>query len=264
MDNINIISRKILNPLNIFIYSLDTDRSMRNLVETINLHPEVLYAEPAYRVHTNETIPNDEFYNQLWGMENIDASLAWDSEQGSQDVIIGVIDTGIDYNHPDLVDNRWINENEIPDNGIDDDGNGYVDDVYGYDFINNDGDPFDDNLHGTHCAGTIAGVGNNEIGVTGVSWNSKVAALKFLGYDGFGDSADAAEAQLYATMMGFHLTSNSWGGGPFSQVILDAINYSDMLFIVAAGNDYGNNNDINSDNKKNKEVKNVTTNKNKI
>ena len=105
--------------------------------------------------------------------------------------MVGVIDTGIDYNHPDLAANMWTNPGEIAGNGIDDDGNGYVDDIHGYDFVNNDGDPMDDHCHGTHCAGTIGGVGNNGVGVAGVNWTVKLVALKFLDSGGSGSTSGA-------------------------------------------------------------------------
>jgi subtilisin family serine protease len=118
---------------------------------------------------------------------DIDAAEAWDSFTGnSNDIIIGVIDTGIDYLHPDLTGNIWTNAGEIPENGIDDDGNGFVDDYYGWDFAYDDNDPMDGNSHGTHCSGMIAAKGNNGVGVCGVIWNSRVMAIKFLddgGYD---------------------------------------------------------------------------------
>ncbi|MEQ9670220.1 S8 family serine peptidase [Coleofasciculus sp. G2-EDA-02] len=227
-----------------------------SVAEAIALYsndPAVEYIEPNYIVSTNTTVPNDPQFNQLWGLNNtgqtggtadadIDAPEAWDIETGNN-IVVGVIDTGVDYNHPDLNDNMWINPGEIAGNGIDDDGNGYVDDVYGWDFINNDNNPFDDNSHGTHVAGTIAAEGNNGIGVTGVSWSANIMALKFLGASGSGSTFNAIQAVEYATMMGANLTNNSWGGGGFSQGLYDAIaaaGAAGQLFIAAAGNTGGN------------------------
>jgi subtilase family protein/fervidolysin-like protein/ASPM-SPD-2-Hydin domain-containing protein/HYDIN/CFA65/VesB family protein/BACON domain-containing protein len=223
--------------------------SVDEAVARYRSHPKIEYIEPNYILEANET-PNDPLYPQLYGMNNtgqtggtidadIDAPQAWDVFTGSSSALIGVIDTGVDYNHPDLAANIWTNPGEIPGNNVDDDNNGYVDDVHGYDFINNDGDPMDDHGHGSHCSGTIGGVGNNGIGVAGVNWNVKIMGLKFLSASGSGSTADAVEAINYATMMHVRLTSNSWGGGGFSQALLDAINDADaagILFVCAAGN----------------------------
>jgi Subtilase family/Fervidolysin N-terminal prodomain/Abnormal spindle-like microcephaly-assoc'd, ASPM-SPD-2-Hydin/HYDIN/CFA65/VesB-like, Ig-like domain/FlgD Ig-like domain/Viral BACON domain len=216
-------------------------------------HAKIEYIEPNYIVQANET-PNDPLFPQLYGLNNtgqtggtvdadIDAPQAWDVFTGSSSVLIGVIDTGVDYTHPDLAANIWTNPGEIPGNNIDDDNNGFIDDVHGYDFINNDGDPMDDHSHGSHVSGTIGGVGNNGIGVAGVNWNVKIMGLKFLSASGSGSTADAVEAIDYATMMHVRLTSNSWGGGGFSQALLDAINDADaagVLFVCAAGNNSSN------------------------
>jgi len=217
-------------------------------------HPAIDFIEPNYILEAVE-IPTDPRFAELWGMYNtgqtggtagadIDATIAWDVFTGSQSVVVGVIDTGVDYNHPDLAGNIWTNPGEIPDNGIDDDGNGYVDDIHGWDFINNDNDPMDDNGHGTHCSGTIGAVSGNGIGVVGVSPNVSIMALKFLSSGGSGSSADAIDCLEYATMMGANLTSNSWGGGGASEAmrlaILDA-GANNSLFVAAAGNSSSNN-----------------------
>lgn len=198
----------------------------------------ILAASPDYEVSVSAT-PNDPNFGSLYGMNKIEAPAAWDISTGSSSVLVGVIDTGVDVNHPDLQANIWTNSGEIPGNNIDDDNNGFVDDVHGYDFHNNDGDPTDDNGHGTHCAGTIGGVGNNGTGVVGVNWNVKIAGLKFLSGSGSGYLSNAVRAINYATMMGFDMTSNSWGGGGFSQVMYDAIKEArdaGILFVAAAGN----------------------------
>ena len=170
---------------------------------------------------------------------------------GSSSVVVAVIDTGVDYNHVDLAANIWTNPGEIAGNGIDDDGNGFVDDVHGYDFANNDGNPMDDNGHGTHVAGTIAAVGNNSLGVTGVAWSTSIMPLKFLSANGSGYLSDAVEAINYATMMrtrygvNVRVDNNSWGGGGFSSAMQSAIqaaNDAGILFVAAAGNS-GTNND---------------------
>ena len=157
-------------------------------------HPEVRYAEPDYFVYSTD-VPNDTFFDRLWGLQNtgqvvdgdpgtagadIRAVEAWDFWTGDSEFRIAVIDTGVKYTHPDLEANIWTNPGEIPDNEVDDDGNGYVDDVHGYDFYNDDSDPLDDGYHGTHVAGTIGAVANNALGVVGVNWQCRVVALKVL------------------------------------------------------------------------------------
>ncbi len=198
------------------------------------------------------TVPTDPYYNQLWGMNSIDAPEAWTITTGSSSVVVAVIDTGVDYTHVDLAANIWTNPGEIAGNGIDDDHNGFVDDVYGYDFVNNDGDPMDDHSHGTHVSGTIAAMANNGVGVAGVNWSSSIMALKFLDGNGSGYLSDAVRAINYATMMrnqygvNVCVTNNSWGGGGYSTSMYNAIqasNNADILFVAAAGNS-GSNNDF--------------------
>ena len=214
-------------------------------------------AEADYVISLSNT-PNDPSYNELYGLHNqgqtggasdadIDAPEAWAISTGSKSITVGVIDTGIDYNHPDLASNIWINPNEIAGNGIDDDGNGYIDDIHGWDFVNDDNDPMDDNSHGTHCAGTIGAVGNNGTGIVGVCWNVSLAGIKFLSGSGSGYTSDAIASVLYATSVNLDMTSNSWGGGGYSQALKDAIDdaaSNNILFIAAAGNSSVDNDSI--------------------
>jgi subtilisin family serine protease len=222
--------------------------------------PLVDYAEFDHIVHANQA-PNDPSYGVLWGLHNvgqtvnadpgianadINAPEAWTITTGSASVVIADIDSGVNYNHPDLAANAWLNPGEIAGNGIDDDGNGRIDDMRGFDFFNNDADPMDDNGHGTHTAGTFAGVANNGLGVVGVTWSCKVMALKFLSGTGSGATTGAIGAINYAVQKGVKVSNNSWGGGAFSQALFDAIAASraiNHVFVAAAGND-GLNTDI--------------------
>ena len=247
-----------------------------NVEETISAYendPRVEYIEPDYIITLDDvektsptqensatitpqtTTPNDPDYPQLWGLNNtgqsggtpdadIDAPEAWDIQTGNPNLVIGVIDSGVDYNHPDLVNNIWTNPGEIAGDGIDNDNNGYIDDVRGWDFAYNDNDPMDVYGHGTHVSGTIAAKGNNSVGVTGVAWNAKIMPLKFLGDGGYGNTSDAILALNYATAKGVKLTNNSWSGGGYSQALYDAINTAGQqgaLFIAAASNQSQNN-----------------------
>jgi subtilisin family serine protease len=230
--------------------------SVPDAVSRYKNDPRVAFVEPNYIVHTDDVFPNDPRFPEMWALHNIgqtggtpdadiDAPEAWSIGTGGT-VLVGIIDTGVDWHHPDLAANIFTNPGEIPANGVDDDGNGYVDDIHGWDFINNDNDPYDDNRHGTHVAGTIAAVGNDSLGVVGVSWSARILPIKFLDSEGYGSNADAILAVEYATRMGVRLTSNSWGGGGFSTALRDAIEEAGnqgILFIVAAGNDSGDNDD---------------------
>ncbi len=222
---------------------LPAGMSVDEALGLLALEDSVDFVEPNYVYEAIRT-PDDTLYGRLWGMPKIGAPTAWDRSVGSLDVVVGVIDTGVDSEHPDLVANTWTNESEVPGNGLDDDGNGYVDDIHGYDFCNNDGDPHDDHYHGTHCAGTVAGVGDNGEGVAGVTWQARIMALKFLCSNGSGYSSAAALAIRYAADNGATLTSNSWGGGGYSTSLRNAIQYGmdkGQLFVAAAGNSNVNN-----------------------
>ena len=179
------------------LVTLPPGRDVKDAIAQIEKNPNVLYVEPDYEYSLNAT-PNDPSYNQLWGLHNtgqtiwnqagiadvdINAPEAWNNTTGSSNVVIGVLDSGVNYSHPDLVDNMWVNSGEVANNGVDDDNNGYVDDIYGINAyaavyggsINN---PMDENKHGTHVAGTISAVGNNGVGVTGVSQSTEIVACR--------------------------------------------------------------------------------------
>src|SRR5215212_4411287 len=191
--------------------------------------PRVEYAEPNYVLRVSTSDPD---FDRLWGLGKIGAPSAWGVTTGSPGVVIGVIDSGVDFSHPDLAGARWTNPGESCDacrsNGVDDDGNGYVDDWRGWDFANGDNNPFDD----------------NGIGITGVNQRVGLMGLKFIGADGSGTAADAVSAILYASAMGADVTNNSYGGDGFSQAMLDAIRTADSrgsLFVAAAGNSFSDN-----------------------
>ena len=232
---------------------LDTEE----IINKLSGLPQVETVTPNFLRYAAAT-PNDANFSSLWGMHNtgqtggtadadIDAPEAWDVSTGSAGVIVAVIDSGIDYNHPDLAANIWANPGEVAGNGVDDDGNGIIDDVHGYDAANDDSDPMDDNGHGTHCAGTVGAVGNNSSGVAGVNWNVRVMALKFLTAAGSGSDADAIECIDYIIYEKQNHGQNvvainaSWGGtgGGDSGLLRDAIedaNDAGIVFCAAAGN----------------------------
>lgn len=197
-------------------------------------------------------LPNDPLFPGQYGLDNtgqtggtidadIDAPAVWNSTTGSKNVIVAVVDEGVNISHEDLKQNIWLNTDEIPNNGVDDDKNGYVDDIRGYDFYNHDEtvyDVEDGDRHGTHVAGIIGAQGNNGIGVAGVNWTVSIMPLKFLGPYG-GDDFDGAEAIVYAVDNGAKVINCSWGGEGDSPIIEEAIAYAndhDVLIAAAAGN----------------------------
>jgi subtilisin family serine protease len=216
----------------------------------------VKYCSPDFEIRIADVVPDDTQFGNLWGMSDsagISATRAWDISKGSSDVVVAVIDTGADYNHQDLSPNIWTNPGEVAGNGKDDDGNGYIDDIHGWNAVANNGDPMDDNGHGTHCAGTIGAVGNNARGVAGVNWNVKIMPLKFLSATGSGSLSGAVAAINYMVTMknrgvNIRVASNSWGGGGYSQALYNAIQAASaagIAFAAAAGNE-SNDNDANA------------------
>jgi subtilisin family serine protease len=249
-----IIKKKFKKMKSLQLIKMPENSSMRQALRAYLTHPLIKYAEPNYIIRI-KSFPDDEKFNNLWGLHNtgqsggavdadIDAPEAWDITTGSESVIIAVVDTGVAINHPDLIDNIWRNSGETDcSDGVDNDANGYEDDCFGWDFLGDDNDPSDLHGHGTHVSGTIAGKGNNMIGVAGVMWEARIMPLRFLGSDGFGTTADAIEAILYANNNGAHVINNSWGGSSYSKALKDAIDASTAVVVCAAGND-GVNTDI--------------------
>ncbi len=227
--------------------------SVNKRVAQIQSLRDVLFAEPNFLYRTlgapSKLNVNDPSFDQLWAMKNsgqgdfdgtlgkvgadIKATEAWDIGTGSKDVVVAVIDTGVDYNHPDLKDNIWSMPGQP--------------EVHGYNAITDKLDPMDDNNHGTHCAGTIGAVGNNEVGVVGVNWKVSIMAAKFLAQNGSGSLANAVKAIDWAVANGAQVLSNSWGGGGFSQALKDSIaraSERNVIFVAAAGNESSNNDNV--------------------
>jgi len=264
------VSHQFRKIRNLRVVQLPEGTSVQQGLDQLGADPNVLYAEPDYIVHSDEVVPNDPQFTTQWSLKNtgqsggtagadIKATLAWTLTTGSSDVIVGDIDSGVDLSHPDLAGNIFSNPGDCTYNGVDDDGNGFVDDCHGWNAVYNDGYMSDDVGHGTHTAGTIGALGNNALGVSGVNWHVTILPCKFLfnyGYgDGVGVTSDAIECLDYFAAMkdlGYNIvaTNNSWGGGGYSQALYDAIKENmdrGILFIAAAGNGgadgVGDNND---------------------
>lgn len=260
-------------------------KSLKPILEKLKNDPAVEYAEPNYlyrAIGKKKTKSADPKFQELWGLINtgtnepegsngnssptgvsgtdINAQEAWKITKGSKNIKIAVIDTGVDYTHPDLKNNMWVNEAEKNGkSGVDDDGNGYVDDIHGWDVANNDGDPMDGNGHGTHCAGTIAAEHDNNTGIAGVMAKASIVAVKFLTDQGSGSTVDAIKAIDYATKIDVDIMSNSWGGGGSSEALKDAIERAKdkgIIFTAAAGNS-GTDNDNQAHYPSNYDVENV-------
>jgi subtilisin family serine protease len=265
-------ARRTFTSLRINHMKLRPGMKVNTALTQLRQNPHVEYAEPNYIMRAL-ALPNDPQFNQLWGLHNtgqtggtadadIDAPEAWDIHTGSTDVVIAILDTGIDFDHYDIgngsYSNIWTNAAEIPGNGTDDDGNGYTDDVHGWDFVGEDNDPTDyyhdywgNAGHGTHVAGTIAAVGNNSVGITGVNWYTSIMPVRILGASGATDTPRAIAAIMYAADNGAKVINASWGGGGPSEALEDAISYANdrgCLFVAAAGNGgddgLGDNNDL--------------------
>lgn len=243
------------------LYEYDNALDIADVLHLFRTNDNVEYAEPDYLYHAQAQL--DPRFPEQWALENtsqtggtldadINAVSMWQITPGNQNIVIGVIDTGIDYNHLDLVANLWHNALDIPANGIDEDQNGYIDDFYGINTIANNGNPLDDNAHGTHVSGTIGAKGNNSLGVVGVAQNVQIAACKFLNASGSGSTSDAIECLQYFAKLktralnpvNIIATSNSWSGSGKSSALSDAIKAHQnlgILFVAAASNDAANN-----------------------
>jgi subtilisin family serine protease len=249
----------------------DTDEEMRlaaapvdiddQLIELLESDPRVIYAEPNYLLQISETVPSDPLWEKLWALHNTgqtggvadadtDGLEAWEINKGAKEIIVAIIDTGIDYTHEDLAANLWVNPKECPQgagkceaDGVDDDNNGFADDFYGVNMIDDTGDPMDDFGHGTHVAGTIGAVGDNKLGIVGVNWNVRFVGCKFLSAFGSGTTSNAVRCFNYIhdlktkQKQNILVTNNSWGGGGFSQALMDAMAApGSPLHIASAGN----------------------------
>ncbi len=237
----------------IYIVHLSSGVSVEDAIQRASKDPRFEYAEPDYEIHEALT-PNDSRFSELWGLLNtgtfgkpgadIGATSAWDLTTGSDEVVVAVTDTGVDLDHPDLAANAWVNPGEIAGNGIDDDNNGFVDDVRGWNFVDNNNTLTDPPItHGTHVAGTIGAVGNNGLGVTGVAWHVKLMSLKFLGSVP-GTTSNAVKCIKYAIEqkkrgVNVRVINASWGGSGDSQSLRNAIadaGDAGIVFVCAAGN----------------------------
>lgn len=254
---------KQLHSISVHQIKLPAGMTVGEALEQYRSDPDVEYAEPNYLRYAKSTIPNDASWGSLWGLHNtgqlvngtygtadddIDAPEAWDIWTGSSSVVIAVIDTGIAYDHNDLSTNIWTNAGD-PVDGFDNDLNGYVDDVRGWDFVDDDNDPIDPDSHGTHVSGTIGAIGNNSNGITGVCWTASIMPLRVLGAIGGGSVADEILAIDYARLNGAKIINASLGSTEYSLAEYNAINQArtaGVLFVAAAGND-GVDNDTGGD-----------------
>jgi subtilisin family serine protease len=234
----------------IYVLELDTRLDAETAAAMYARDPHVLWAEPD-RVRRVSFAPNDPYfgtsgawgqpYGNLWGLDLLHAATGWDVANGAG-TVVAVVDTGVDATHPDLAANMWTNPGEIPGNHVDDDGNGFVDDVYGWDFQQNDADPKDQHGHGTHVAGTVAAVGNNGIGVVGMAFGARIMAVRGLGADGSGWASDLARGMVYAVENGADVINDSWGGPGIDQSVAEAVataRAAGVVVVAAAGNEGG-------------------------
>lgn len=233
----------------LYLITLPANSDLRATLTWLLSSREIMYAEPNRKTKRISKTPNDTDYGQLWGMEKIKAPGMWDIATAST-ILIASLDTGIDYTHADLANNIWTNPGETDGDNVDNDGNGYIDDVHGYRFDldnGNSGDPADDNGHGTHTAGTMGGVGNNSAGVAGVCWTVKIVAVKSFFADGSAYTSDIVAGVEYLIKNGqVKIVNMSYGSTAFEQTeadMMSAARDAGILCVCAAGNESLNNDD---------------------
>ncbi len=262
---------------NMEVWELKQGEKVEDVIKLLQQHPDVAVVEPDFDVHllggsrkkkpkveVDPTIPfqtndpalaPDPKMKEIYGLYKVHAPEAWSIFRGSSKIVVAIIDSGVDYTHEDIITNLWYNPGETgtylddkgieknkQNDGVDNDGNGFPDDVIGWDVRNNNAFPFDDNNHGTHVAGTVGAVGQNGRGVSGVAQDVSLMAVKFTNKDGSGSISNAIKAIKYAVDNGAKILSNSWGDEKFSQNLYDAIKYAQdhgVLFVAAAGNGGG-------------------------
>ncbi|MBI4041825.1 MAG: S8 family serine peptidase [Deltaproteobacteria bacterium] len=242
---------------NLKLVQLYPGQPVEEAIQYFKALPDVLYVAPNYLIQLeggmfppreipdpdpdNSVKINDPYFNNSYGLYAIEAPKAWKSfTWGSRNVMVAIIDSGIDYTHEDLASNMWKNPNEIEANGIDDDGNGYIDDQYGWNFLKDSADPMDDNFHGTHVAGIVGALADNGVGSLGVSPSVSLMACKFTNEKGEGTTNHAIRAITYAVRNGAKILNNSWGGYGKSRPLMETIQMAanqGVLFVAAAGND---------------------------
>lgn len=234
----------------IHLFKLAPGLDMEATRAAIAKHPDVAYAEPNY-ILSAQAWEGDPGFDLQWALNNrgqivsgyvgtpgsdVEALNAWPITAGSSRVVVAVVDSGISIGHPDLAGNLWINGGEIPDNHVDDDGNGFIDDYHGWDFYDQDPDPSDVTGHGSHVAGIIAAKGNNLLGIAGMAWNARIMPLRFMDAFDRGSTADAIEAIRYAVDQGARIINCSWGSDGNSLALYDTMAQANALFVCAAGN----------------------------
>jgi len=254
-ESIGAFSIKKLNMIDAEHILLPDGISVDDAIVMFRNDPNVEWAEPNYIRRTMAiSSPNDPFFNELWSLHNtgqivndtlgtanadIQALEAWETTTDCSNVIIAIIDSGVDLSHPDIIHNLWTNPGEIAGNGVDDDGNGYIDDIHGWNFVDNNNDVSDSNNHGTHVAGVIAAEGNNAFGTTGVCWSAKIMILKFLDTRGTGNTTDEISAIQYAVANNAKIINASFGESGYLQGEYDAISAAGsagLLFVASSGN----------------------------